>query len=67
MKIGELEVENTIINLEYKMEILEQTLNYILTKNNGIQGPSQAAIDLFASKSLKMIQDKYPSMGITKS
>ena len=66
MKIGDIDITNSILNLEHDVNVLQQALNYIMQNNPGIKGPTQQEIEVFQSNAIEMLSKKYPNMGITK-
>lgn len=66
MKIGDIDVSNSIINLEHDVFLMQQLLNYILSNNSGIKFPSKIELDKFENQTISMLQSKYPNMGIQK-
>lgn len=66
MKIGDIDVSNSIINLEHDVFLMQQLLNYILSNNSGIKFPSKMELEKFEKETISMLQSKYPNMGIQK-
>ena len=66
MKIGEIDVPMSILDLEHRMLVMEQLMDFIISNNQNIKVPSQNEYEQFKNKALEALQKKYPSMGITK-
>lgn len=67
MKIGELDVPNAIINLEHDVNVLQQFIDHIVKNNNrNLTLPTTEDVEKFRGNAIKMLQEKYPSMGIAK-
>lgn len=66
MKIGELDVTNSILDLEHRMLVMENILNYIANNNSNVKMPVQFEFEKFKEDALDALQKKYPGMGITK-
>ena len=67
MQIGDINIVSTLINLQSKVIVMEQILNYILEKNPDIDKPNRKTMEMIESNALKQLQELYPSMGIQKS
>ncbi|MDC3299035.1 hypothetical protein OAV05_00300 [Flavobacteriaceae bacterium] len=67
MKIGDIDVTNTLLNLEHDVNVLQQVLNHIMKHNTNVKGPTQKEIVVFQSNALEMLGKKYPNMGIKKN
>ena len=66
MKIGDIDVTNSILNLEHDINVLQQVLNNIFQNNPNLKGPSASEIEKFKDNAISSLQKKYPSMGIVK-
>lgn len=69
MKIGDIDVLKSIVQLESDVLVLQQALNYI-TRNNKGKGliiPNKLEIETFKEEAAKKLQKKYPNMGITRT
>lgn len=66
MKIGDIDITNSIVNLEYDMNVLQQILNHIFKNNSNIEAPTQKDVDKFKENAITMLNKKYPNMGIKK-
>ncbi len=66
MKIGDIDVTNSILNLEYDVMVLKELLNHILNNNQNLNKPSQKEIEIFQEKALHTLNKKYPNMGVKK-
>jgi hypothetical protein len=66
MKIGDIDVTNSILNLEHDINVLQQVLNHLFQNNKNLIGPSLDEIERFKENAVLTLQKKYPSMGITK-
>jgi hypothetical protein len=64
MKIGDIDVTNSILNLEHDMEVLNQILNHIYQNNSMLKRPSKEELKQFRKNALEKLKKKYPSMGI---
>jgi hypothetical protein len=67
MKIGDIDVTNTLLNLEHDMNVLQQVLNHIMKNNPNVKAPTQNEIETFQSNAVDMLGKKYPNMGIKKN
>jgi hypothetical protein len=67
MQIGDINVANTLLNLQSKVMVLEQVLGYIMDKNPNIDRPNQKTMELMESNALRQLQELYPNMGIKKN
>lgn len=66
MKIGDIDITNSILNLEHDINVLQQVLNHLFQNNPNLKGPNQKEIEGFRNNAILTLQKKYPSMGITK-
>ncbi|MFN8291207.1 MAG: hypothetical protein U0U70_13200 [Chitinophagaceae bacterium] len=67
MQIGDINVANTLLNLQSKVMVLEQVLGYIMEKNPNIDRPNHKTMELIENNALKQLQELYPNMGIKKN
>lgn len=66
MKIGDLDVPRSILDLEHRMMVMEQLIDFIANNNQHLKLPSQLEIEKYKENAIEQLQKKYPSMGITK-
>lgn len=66
MKIGDINVPNSLLDLEHRLIIMEQYVNYIIQNNKNLKHPDQLEFEQFQDNALTILQKKYPSMGIKK-
>lgn len=66
MKIGDIDVTNSILNLEHDVNVLQQILEYIAANNQGVKFPSTQQIIGFQDVALKKMQEKYPNMNVER-
>ena len=64
MKIGDVDVAKSIINLEYEMLMMQRILEYITKQNSNLIMPSSEELKNFRDKVIDSLQKKYPNMGI---
>jgi len=64
MLIGEINVPESIINLELRIGVLERAFDYILANNYSLTKPSQADIEKFKKDTTTALQQRYPNSGI---
>jgi hypothetical protein len=67
MKIGDIDITNSIVNLEHDMIVVQEVLNYILRHNSNLNLPTQKDVETFKSKAIDSLNIKYPNMGIKKN
>jgi hypothetical protein len=67
MKIGDIDITNSILNLEHDMIVVQEVLNHILRNNPNLNRPTQKEIEGFKEKALEALNKKYPNMGIKKN
>jgi hypothetical protein len=67
MKIGDIDVTNSILNLEHDMNVLQQFLDKLIQNNPGLKYPTNQDIESFRKNALQMLEKKYPNMGIKKN
>ena len=67
MKIGDINVIDSILNLEREVSILQQTLAYIVENNKSfVKAPTENIIEEFNNSAIKALQRKYPNMQIKR-
>lgn len=66
MKIGDIDVTNSLLNLEHDVNVLQQILTHILQNNPNLTSPTPDQIKQFQSNAVEMLKKKYPNMGISK-
>lgn len=67
MQIGDINVTNSILNLENQLSILQQTLTFIMEHNKEtLKFPNIKVMEEFQVKAFQQLQKKYPNMGIVK-
>lgn len=64
MKIGDIDVTNSILNLEHDVLLMQKMLNYILVNNSNIKFATKIDVEKFEKEIILNLQSKYPSMGI---
>lgn len=67
MKIGDIDVTNSILNLEHDMNVLNQILNHLYQNNPNLKGPTITDVKKFQTNAIEALKNKYPSMGIEKN
>jgi len=65
MKIGDVDVLKSIIQLEHDIMVLNQALDYITKKNRELNLPDKEDVQAFKKEAIRRLQKKYPNMGIT--
>lgn len=64
IKFGEIDVSQIVEN-EFRINVLERTLDLILRNNAGsLRLPSQEALLEMKKEVVKLLQEKYPNSGI---
>lgn len=66
MKIGEIDVPNSIINLEFDVNVIQQVLNHLIENHSNSKKLTKDDMERFKTNAIKMLQKKYPQMGIKK-
>lgn len=66
MIIGDINVVETILNLERSVSILSKLLDQIKADNPNIRFPSKQQIEKYNEEIIIELTKKYPSMGIKK-
>lgn len=67
MQIGDINVVNSILNLENQISVLQQMMVFIIEKNKtNLIAPDSKDIEEFQAKSFQNLQKKYPNMGLNK-
>lgn len=66
MKVGDVDILRSIIQLEHDVIVLNKAMSYITKNNRGIDLPDKATIDSFKDEAIKRLQRKYPNMGISR-
>jgi hypothetical protein len=66
MKIGDIDVANSLLNLESKIMVMDQMFKYIFENNPNIKKPSPRIMEIFHNNAIGQLQKKYPNMGIKK-
>lgn len=66
MNIGDINVPLTLLDLEHRMLVMEQLIQYVVDHNQNLNLPNQSQYDSFKDKAIETLKTKYPSMGITK-
>jgi hypothetical protein len=64
MKIGEVDVLNSLLQLERDVKVLQKFVEFTAINNKDLVSPSVADIKNFQAQALKELQEKYPNMGI---
>lgn len=67
IRIGDVDVASQIVENEYRIRVLERTLDLLLTRFPRIGGPpiSPSEVDEIRRAVVKELQQKYPNSGIT--
>ena len=60
MKIGDIDVTNSILNLEHDMNVLQQVLNHLYQKNPNLIGPTDFDLAQFQENAIEGLKSKYP-------
>ncbi len=66
MKIGDIEIENSILSVEHDIIVIQMVLDYIMKNNPALARPTQQDIEEFKNIAITKLQMKYPNMGIRK-
>ncbi len=66
MKIGDIDVLKSIIQLEHDVIVLQKCMDYIRKNNPNVVMPSQNIVDSFKDEAAIKLQKKYPNMGIAR-
>lgn len=66
MKIGDIDVANSLLNLESRVMIMDQMFKYIFENNPNIKKPSPRIMEIFHNNAIGQLQKKYPTMNIKK-
>jgi hypothetical protein len=66
IKIGDIEVAKEIIDLHYQVIRTQLILDFILNNNLITNRPDQARLRTIDDEALRLIQNKFPNMGIKK-
>ncbi len=64
MRIGDIDVVNSILNLESDVRVLQQVLDFIMRNNPNITKPTTDDILTFRNNAVSQLKEKYPNMGI---
>lgn len=64
MKIGDINVVESIINTEIRLAVLERAFDFVMNNNYSLTKPSKQDIANFREQALKDLQTRYPNMGI---
>jgi len=64
MKIGDINIPETLINIELRLGILERAFDFVMRNNFSLTKPSQQDIENFREQALTDLQNRYPNMGI---
>jgi len=64
MKIGDVNVLNTLLQLERDVKVLQQFVEFLAAKNRDLVYPSPSDIRDFQQKALDQMKIKYPNTGI---
>jgi hypothetical protein len=64
MKLGEIDIPNSILNLEHDVNVLQQVLDFLMRNNPQMTRPNVTDIENFRKNAIEHLQKKYPSMGI---
>lgn len=64
MQIGDINVVESLINTEIRLAVLERAFDFVMRNNYSLTKPSQQDIEDFRKEALKVLQTRYPNMGI---
>ncbi len=65
LKIGDVEVAPKILENEFRLALLEKTLDYIIKSNNGrLMVPSLFQTEMWRKEVVAEMKRKYPNMGL---
>jgi len=64
MRIGDIDITNSILNLENDLRVIQQVLDYIVRTNPNLKRPSVDDIAAFKRIAINQLREKYPNMGI---
>ncbi len=69
MKIGDIDVVNSIVNLENDLSVLQDIVSYIINQNRhaNLKLPDHKDVEQFREIAVEKLKKKYPNMGIKKS
>ena len=66
IKIGDVDVASEIVELNYQLLRTQLILDNLIQNNPNLHRPTQIQMQHIEQRALESIQQKYPSMGITK-
>lgn len=66
IKIGDIDVINEVIELHYHLIRTQLLLEEILNNNPEIKQPSSSRTDAIDNEVIKILNNKFPNMGIKK-
>jgi hypothetical protein len=66
IRIGDIDVANEIVEIHYQLVRTQLILDYLISRNQGLQKPNQSDISSIDANALEMIQKRFPTMGIHK-
>jgi hypothetical protein len=64
MQIGDINVPNSIINLEVQVALLTRLVEHLANRASPADRPTQQQIDGFRQAAQSEVINKYPNMGI---
>jgi hypothetical protein len=65
LKIGDLDLGNVVVNLEYRIELLDRILTLVVTQSKMMEAIN-AALPELEKQSIEVMKKKYPSLGINE-
>lgn len=66
IKIGDIEIANEILDLNYQVLRTQMILDEIIKSNPNMNRPTTEVLKQIDSKAIELLQKKYPTMGISK-
>lgn len=66
MKLGDVDVLRSVLQLEQDVLVLQKAMAYITRNNRNINMPSRLEIERFKDEATEKLKKKYPNMGITR-
>lgn len=64
MQIGDINIVDSIINLEISAQVHDNILSFILNNNYSLTKPSDAQIKQFRTQAIANLNKRYPTLGI---
>lgn len=66
MKVGEIDVPGSIVNLEFRVGTLERIIEYISKNNTSVKLPTPKELEDLRNEAIGELQKKYPNSGISR-